>query len=172
MSRDDLEAAKRAWARSYEGLQQDQIDQRILGFTALVRGIAENGAVSAAELGRSTGLDAGRASEVFSGLAMFGLERDDQDRIVGAALTTNATPHRVHFDARQRYAWCALDTLFIPGLVGRSAIIESTCPTSRAPIRLTVTPEGVDDVEPAGAATTVVLPDAGDTRATGPASPT
>ena len=173
MSRRDLEEAKRAWGRGYEGLSKEEIDQRVVGFTALVRGIAENGAVTAAEWSRATGLEQTRAREVFAGLAAFGLERDDQGRIVGAALTTNPTPHRVHFDRGHFYAWCALDTLFIPGLVGRSAIVESTCPTSGALIQLTVAPEGVEAVDPIGAAISVVLPGAeGAGVTTGPATPT
>ncbi len=35
-----VDDAKRAWARSYEGLGQEEIDQRILGFAALVHGTA------------------------------------------------------------------------------------------------------------------------------------
>ena len=35
-----VDNAVQAWARSYEGLGQEEIDQRILGFAALVRGIA------------------------------------------------------------------------------------------------------------------------------------
>lgn len=173
MSRQDLEEAKRAWGRGYEGLDEADVDRRVAGFTALVRGIAEKGAVSAAEFGRATGLDASHASDIFSGLAMFGLERDDRGHVVGAALTTNATPHRVRFDEKELYAWCALDTLFIPGLVGRRAIIESTCPTSKDSIRLTVAPGGVEAVDPGATAISVVLPGAGGAPATtGPASPT
>ncbi len=35
-----VDDAKRAWARSYAGLGQEEIDQRILGFAALVHGTA------------------------------------------------------------------------------------------------------------------------------------
>ncbi len=40
-----VDDAKRAWARSYDGLGQEEVDQRILGFAALVHGIAGHGAV-------------------------------------------------------------------------------------------------------------------------------
>ena len=173
MSRHELEEAKRAWRRGYAGLDQEEIDRRVIAFTAVVRGIAEYGAVTADDWGRATGLEPTHAEEAFADLATFGLERDGEGRIVGAALTANPTPHRVRFDSQRLYAWCALDTLFIPGLVGRSATVESTCPTSGAPIRLTVTPEGVDAADPIGAVVSVVLPGAGGAGVTtGPASPT
>ncbi len=36
-----VDDARRAWARSNEGLGQEEIDQRILGFAALVHGTPE-----------------------------------------------------------------------------------------------------------------------------------
>jgi len=173
VSRNHLEEAKRAWGLGYEGLSQEEIDQKVLAFTAIVRGIAMNGAVSATEFSRARGLDAGQASEIFTDLAIAGLEGADEKRIVGAALTVNPTPHRVRFESKQLYAWCALDTLFIPGFVGSMATVESRCPTSDASIRLTVTPERVETVDPIGTVISVVLPGAGGTGLTiGPASPT
>jgi alkylmercury lyase len=169
----ELERAKRAWAHSYDGLSQDEVDRRVVGFTALVRGIAERGAVTAADFSRATALDPEKASEAFAGLATVGLERDAAGRIIGAALTTKPTPHSVRLEGRQLYAWCALDTLFIPGLAGKPAIIGSTCPTSGASIRLRVTPAGVESADPIDALVSVVLPGVGSSGAiTGPASPT
>ena len=168
-----LEEARAAWARAYEGLTQAEVDRRVTGLTALVRGIARSGAVTPEDFSRETALSAEQASEVFEELAAIGLERDDEGRIVGAALTTTRTPHAVTFAGRSLFAWCALDTLFIPGLLDEVAEIESTCPVSQTPIRLTVTPEGVSAVSPPEAALTVVLPGVGSSGATtGPASPT
>lgn len=173
MSRAALEEAKGAWSRGYEGLTQKEIDQRVMGFGALVRGIAVAGAVTPEEFGRSTSLSATQASELFSSLAAFGLERDGAGRIVGAALTTKPTPHAIDIPRKQLFAWCALDTLFIPGLLGAVGEVESTCPVSQTPIRLTVTPGGVHTVDPPGAALSVVLPGIGSSSAsTGPASST
>ncbi len=173
MSRTALEDAKAAWARAYEGLTREEIDQRVMGFSALVRGIADAGAVTPDEFSRTTSLDPARATELFSSLAAFGVECDEQGRIVGAALTTKPTPHVIRIAGKQLFAWCALDTLFIPGLVGKVGEVESTCPASQAPVRLTVTPKGVQTVDPPDAVLSVVLPGVGSSGSTtGPASPT
>ncbi len=168
-----LDDAKQAWARSYEGLGQEEIDQRVLGFAALVQGIAGHGAVSPDEFGTELGIDSSRAKEVLAGLATIGVQVDQSGNVVGAALTALETPHRIEVGGKELYAWCALDTLFIPGLLGESAEVESKCPVSEETVRLTVTPEGVQEFGPTEAVISVVLPGVGGSpMQTGPASPT
>ena len=167
-----FEEARRAWSAHYEGLSQEQIDQRVLGFAVLIEGIARRGSVSPDEFASKLGVDPSRASEVFRDLATMGVEVDDQGNIVGAALTTRQTPHRVRLKGKEDlYAWCALDTLFIPGLLGEEAEVVSTCPVSGETVRVTVAPDGVRDCSPPEAVLSVVVPSAGH-RLTGPASPT
>ncbi len=168
-----VDDVKRAWARSYEGLGKQEIDQRVLGFAALVRGIAGHGAVSPEEFGTELGIDSLRAKEAFNGLATIGVQVDQRGNVVGAALTALETPHRIEVGGKELYAWCALDTLFIPGLLGETAEVESKCPVSGETVRLTVTPEGVQEICPTDAVLSVVLPGVGGTPTqTGPASPT
>ena len=89
------------------------------------------------------------------------------------SLTTTKTPHALSLEGRTLYAWCALDTLFIPGLLDQVAEVESTCPTSGTRVRLIVTPEGVTSVDPTHAVLSVVLPAGDDSDAgIGLASPT
>ncbi len=173
MGHSGLEEAKRAWATSYAGLDQEQIDQRVLGFAALVEGIARAGAVSPEEFASRLGIEASRAVDVFAGLAAMGVQLDERGNVVGAALTVRQTAHRVQVGGRELYAWCALDTLFIPGLLGEDAEVASTCPVSGEPVRVLVTPDGVQHFSPPDAAISVVLPGAGHSPAQiGPASPT
>ncbi|MBW2314847.1 MAG: hypothetical protein JRH10_11705 [Deltaproteobacteria bacterium] len=160
------------WSSAYAGLDQAEIDQRVLGFTALVRAIAERGGARPADLAKAMGISADAAREAFEGLAAVGLQVDAEGRVVGAALTTEATPHRVRIEAGDRYAWCALDTLFIPGLLRETAEIESTCPESGESIRLTVAPDRFQALEPEGAFVSIVDPRALANRQVGPASPT
>lgn len=168
-----LEEAKRAWATSYAGLSQEQIDQRVLGFAALVEGIARTGAVSPEQFASRLGIEPSRAVDAFAGLASMGVQVDEQGNIVGAALTVRQTAHRVQVGGKELYAWCALDTLFIPGLLGEEADVASTCPVSGEPVRIIVTPDGVQDFSPPDTAVSVVLPSGGQSPAqTGPASPT
>ena len=168
-----LEEAKRAWATDYAGLSQEQVDQRVLGFAELVQGVARAGGVSPAEFAAKLGIVPSRAKELFAGLAAMGVQVDEQGNIVGAALTARQTEHRVQVGDQQLYAWCALDTLFIPGLLGEEAEVESVCAVSGETIRMTVAPEGVRALSPPEAVVSVVLPGVGPSPAqTGPSSPT
>ncbi len=171
MTQFSLEDAKRAWARAYEGLDEAEIGRRALGFRAIVRGIAARGSVSPAEFAQELGLEASKARELFLGLVTAGMEVDDAGNITAAALTTRPTPHLLRMSGRTLYAWCALDTLFIAGLVGETIEVESRCPVSNTLIRLSVSPHGVLEHSPEGAVLSVFLPSASGAL-TGPASPT
>ena len=86
-------------------------------------------------------------------------EFDEQGRIVGQGLTLRPTRHRFRVHDRDLYTWCALDTLIYPVLLGTTAAVESTSPSSGAPIRLTSGPEGGSGMEPGTAVLSVVNPD-------------
>jgi alkylmercury lyase len=85
-------------------------------------------------------------------------ERDDHGRLVGLALTLRPTTHRFTVDGRTVFAWCASDTLMLPVILGRPALVESTCPQTGQPIRIELTPDGVDRVDPPDAVMTAVRP--------------
>jgi alkylmercury lyase len=88
--------------------------------------------------------------------------RDDRNRVVGfggLAVTDLAkTPHRLVLDGRELYAWCAGDALYLPVVLDREARVESRCPTTGERITLTVSPDGVRDLEPSGAVMSFLLP--------------
>jgi alkylmercury lyase len=87
-------------------------------------------------------------------------ERDADDRIVGAiGLSLEDHPHHVTVDGVSLSAWCALDTLFLPALLQQTATIASPAPTTHAMIRLRVSPERLEEVDPAGAVISIVLVD-------------
>ena len=89
-------------------------------------------------------------------------ERDGADRIIGVlGLSLGEHPHRFSVNGQPMATWCAEDTLFLPALLGQTATVESTSPGSRAPVRLTIGPEGVQAVRPGGAVISVALMDPG-----------
>jgi alkylmercury lyase len=90
--------------------------------------------------------------------AQTSAERDDHGRLVGLALTLRPTTHRFTVGARTLFAWCASDTLMIPVILGRPALVESTCPQTGQPIRIELTPDGVERVDPPDAVMTAVRP--------------
>jgi len=85
-------------------------------------------------------------------------ERDDQGRLVGLALTLRPTTHRVTVDGRTLYAWCATDTLMLPVILGRRVRVDSTCPQTGQAIRIELTPDRVERVDPPDAVMTAVRP--------------
>jgi alkylmercury lyase len=84
------------------------------------------------------------------------LQRDDEGRVLAyGGLTLEPTAHVLEVDGRTLYTWCALDTLFLPQLLGRPARVRSACPQTGTRISLTVDAGGAHDVTPGGAVMTL-----------------
>ena len=87
-------------------------------------------------------------------------ERDADDSIVGImGLSLNDHPHRFNVNGARMSTWCAEDTLFLPAMLKQTATIESESPLTKEKIRLTVSPEGVEEASPTGAAVSIVVID-------------
>ena len=87
-----------------------------------------------------------------------GVDWDGQGRLVGFGLTLRPTPHRFTFDGRTVYGFCASDALQFPVVLGRPGVVESTCPATGRSIRVEVTPERVERVDPPSAMVSLVRP--------------
>lgn len=87
-------------------------------------------------------------------------ERDDDDAVVGAlGLSLKQHPHHFTVDGVEMTAWCALDTLFLPVMLQKTATVVSISPLDKQKIQLTVGPEGVLDFNPANAVMSAVIVD-------------
>jgi len=93
-----------------------------------------------------------------------GVFSDNERRIVGywglSIPAANKSSHTLRINGRTLSAWCAWDTLFLPQLVGHTADIESASPSDAGIVRLTITPQQVERVEPVGSQMSVLVPDA------------
>jgi alkylmercury lyase len=98
-----------------------------------------------------------RVEKVASRLAELPMvHRDERGRVFAfSGLTLEPTSHVLEVDGRTLHTWCALDTLFLPELLGRPARIRSTSPEGGETISLTVDAAGVRDVAPPGAVMTL-----------------
>ncbi len=112
----------------------------------VVRLLALGRPVEPRQVAEAAGLPVGQVEGFLR--AQPGTDWDDDGRIAGFGLTLHPTPHRFVVDDRVLYTWCATDTLMFPAVLGRGAVVESTCPVTSRPIRLEVTPEAVVAVEP------------------------
>lgn len=93
-----------------------------------------------------------------------GLHHEDQaGSIIGfGGLALQKMAHRFRVGERTLYTWCAWDSLFMPVILGRRAVVESTCPATGSTVRLEVTPEAVVEVDPAETVVSMLTPQAGD----------
>lgn len=83
----------------------------------------------------------------------------EEDRLVGiGGLSLNETPHRLSFEGRTLYTWCAWDSLFLVPIIGEPAVISSTSLATGEAVRISVDPDGVGQKEPASAVMSVVVP--------------
>ena len=108
-------------------------------------------------LAAATGLSEDRVREVSEGWP--GVHYED-GRISGFwGLTPRAfSRHRFEVEGRGLYTWCAWDTLFIPRILGKTARVESPDPVTGEAVRLTVTPKGMEGLEPADALMSMLVP--------------
>lgn len=135
-------------------IANSDLDGRL--FPVLVNLLVRGSAVRPAELAAALDLSLDEINVWLD--SSVNVERDSAGNIEGFGLTLRRTPHAFEVDGRKLYAWCALDTLIFPALLGRSALVTSRCAATGAPIRLRVTPDAVEDIAPAGTAVSLVVP--------------
>ena len=114
----------------------------------MTRLLAKGAPVSAQALAQALGEPVEFVSTAFQQLQRGGCEFNERGELIGSALTLTPTRHRLEVDGTPLYAWCALDTLFLPAYIGKPAQVSSTCPQTHTTISLTVTPHRVETVVP------------------------
>ncbi len=125
---------------------------------AIYRELAKGEPVDDSRLAGALGVSldearARRSSTVLSALTYL----DAEGRIIGfGGLATIPMHHEFIVNGRKLWTWCAWDSLFIPELLGAEALVVSPDPRTKTPIRLTVTRDGVRQVEPEGAVVSFV----------------
>jgi hypothetical protein len=88
--------------------------------------------------------------------------RDKEGRVVElSGLMLSPTIHRVQIDDVALFSCCALLAQLVPQLVDRAVTVESIDPVSRRIVRLTITPQRLAAVEPAGAVASFVSTEPG-----------
>ena len=149
-----------AWAgarrgdNNHEALARMDVRRRIFGL------LADGQPISAEQLASVSTESTHQVAEILRQVRDDGAEFNERGELVGLVLTLNPTPHEFRVGGRDLFAWCALDTMFLPGLIGRRARVRSTCPVTGSTIELTVSPTGVADVDPPETVLTVCGPGA------------
>jgi alkylmercury lyase len=115
---------------------------------AVTKLLAEGQPVSAQRIAAFIGDPMEFVTTSLSQMYEGGCEFNERGELMGNALTLTPTRHQLEVDGVTLYAWCAIDTLFLPAYIGKPAKVTSTCPTTNTVISLTVTPEGIETYEP------------------------
>ncbi len=91
-----------------------------------------------------------------------GVFQNDDGAVIGfwGLAIGPVSTHQLVVEDKTLYAWCAWDTLFIPALIEKTCRVISTCKQSGDPIRLEVSPNGVEFASPNTVHLSFVLPDA------------
>lgn len=125
----------------------DPEDARIA--VGLWRQLAEGAPVARADLADRLGLPQARIDDALDGPLAGTCVVDDEDRIRAfwaLSLADQPSPHRLLLDDRTLYAWCVPDVLFLPLLIGRTLVVQSTMTTTDEPTTLVIHPDRLGDV--------------------------
>jgi alkylmercury lyase len=157
----DIPTADGYWAALQPHLPPFALDEQRVAI-ALYRELANGRAVDAVQLGRTLGFSLAETRTLLQRDSIKTLSyADGEGRLLGfGGLAVVPMLHRFEVDSRELSTWCAWDSLFIPEILGRSAHVTSADPESGGTVRLTVTPERIERVEPHGAVISFIWPDA------------
>jgi len=99
-------------------------------------------------------------SEATSIIKKFPTVLDQDGNLVESyGLSLNPTKHNFVIGDNRLYSWCGVDTIFLPILIKKNARIESPDPITGEKIKLHVSPERVEEVEPSTALVTWIAAD-------------
>jgi alkylmercury lyase len=119
--------------------------------------LAQGRPVSVEEVAAAAGTE---PSQVERAVDAARCERDVHGRLIDLyGLTLTPTLHRLTIDGKVLFACCALWAQVIPKLVERTVEVESVDPSRRELVRLTLSPVGIEAVEPPGSVATLAVAD-------------
>ncbi len=124
----------------------------------LLQLLSEGRPVTVASFARAARVPKTDVRQFFEMHRKRGGQFDEQGNLVGAALTLVPTRHQFVIDGRTLYTWCAIDAMFIPGLIGKTADVISQCPTTGASIQLRITPHGIERYNPEQTVLSITIP--------------
>lgn len=157
------------YRKVYEAIPQEALELDLTITFKTMQALAEGKPVSPRQLAGIWQMPLEQVQAVLNQAAERGrVEINAQGDLTGAILSLNPTDHQVLMDDRRLYAWCAYDALYAPSVVRQPAQIISNDPVTDETIKITLTADGVETVQPAGAVVSVV--DAGGDLRAGPES--
>ncbi len=122
--------------------------------------LGENRAPTFDDIGVALDITKERVAELFRLIPESAYEIDKDGEVAGfIGLSTVRAPHEFNLAGRKLYTWCAFDALFLPEILGETALLKSICPASGKSIELSVSPQGVTRAAPSSPVLSIVSPD-------------
>lgn len=160
MTQREIAAADELWESAAGALPVFSPQEQRAG-VVLLRELAKGEPVTLDRLAQALGMSV-EATEVLardSALRPY-IQTDEAGRIQRFyGLSVVPTRHKLTVNGRTLWTWCAEDALFMPELLGATAEIESPDPETGQSIRLTMSAERVEAVEPSGVVVSMRRPE-------------
>lgn len=97
-------------------------------------------------------------SAVLETLKNNGAGINAKDEIDSYILSITPTPIQFNVNNNDLFAWCALDSLFLPGLLDAEAEIKAICPATQTPITIEISPTKILSSSSQGVHLSVMVP--------------
>jgi len=159
MIQNTLEKITKQYRDVYNSIPQDAFELDLRFTFKTIQALAEGNPVSPAQLADIWDLPIDQVQTLLKQAKEMGrVEINAQGDLVGALLSLNPTQHQISMDNKRLFAWCAYDAIYTPGVVGKPAQIVSKDPVTGGTVQVTITPDGVENVQPEGAVVSVIKP--------------
>jgi hypothetical protein len=146
-----------AYRQIYDAIPQDALEHDLRVTIKTIQALSRGNPVPPEQLAEIWEMPIEHVSSILERASVNGQAQvDAQGNLIGGVLSLVPTTNRIAFDGDELYAWCAYDAIYAPGVVGKTANIVSEDPLTREPIKVTISPSGVQNVQPAGAVVSVV----------------
>ena len=148
--------ARRFLEQNYLEGNPPELQRLIITIYRLLLG---GGAVKMSALA-AAGRDASEVRDLLALVPEAAYDLGEDGRITAfIGLSSVPTPHRLITGGRVLYTWCAFDALFLPGLLGMAAEIESLCPAGGGTIRIRLDAGRLEKATPSDPVLSFVTPD-------------
>ena len=159
MQQKSLENLIEEYRQAYEAIPQEALELDLRVTITTMQALAKGYPISPDQLAEIWKIPVDQVRAILGQAETNGqVEIDAQGNLVGAVLSLKPTIHQVLIDNKQIFAWCAYDALYASGVVGKPAQIISKDLVNGEKIQVSMTPTGVEKVQPESAVVTVVGP--------------
>jgi len=159
MEKNTLEKVIKEYREAFDAIPREALEFDLRVTFKTIQTLAKGNPVSPTQLSDIWGMPLDQVRVILKQAEENGrVEINTQGNLVGAVLSLNPTQHQISMDNQHLYAWCAYDAMYAPGVVGMPAQIVSEDPVTAGRIQISITPDGVETIQPESAVVSVVDP--------------